>query len=193
MEDSHYTAFPNGQKRPRVHVIGNGPSNGLFDVENEYRVACNIPQHNIQYNCLAIIDLVVVNWMSDNNYNPKVPVLCTKKVKDHSVKRNREGHWFDVFEIKHRYSAGHHAVEHHAPMTDELHLWGMDSIWTDDYGSQMDNLVPRGKRPNLNLQWIPHWQTIFANSLTTQFIIHTPQDALLPDLGVNVTHITHTT
>ena len=187
MDDSHYTAFPNGAKRPRIHVIGNGPSNSLFDVEHEYRIACNIPQHGIQYNALSIIDVVVVNWMSDNNYNPSVPVLCTKKVKDHAVKKNREGHWFETYQIKHRYSAGHHAVEHHAPMTDEIHLWGFDSIWTENFGSQMDTLVPRGKRPNLNLQWIPHWKNIFEQYHETRFVIHAPQDAVLPQLGNNAT------
>lgn len=186
MEDSHYTAFPNGARRPRVHIIGNGASNSLFDVDAEYRIACNIPQHGIQYNCLAIIDIVVVNWMKDNNYQPNVPIMCTNKVKEHAVKQNRNGHWFDVFEIKHRYSAGHHAVEHHASMTDEIHLWGFDSIWTNEYASQMDTLVPRGRRPNLNQQWLPHWQNIFADAKNTQFIIHAPEHAQLPTLGDNV-------
>jgi hypothetical protein len=191
MDDSHYTAFPNGTTRPRVHVIGNGASNSLFDIENEYRCVCNIPQHNIPYNSIAIIDLIVVNWMNDNGWNPSVPVLTTNKVKQHAIKRNRQGHWFDVFEIKSRYSAGHHAVEYHAPMTDEVHMWGFDSIWTNDYTSQMDNLVPRGKRPNLNQQWIPHWQNIFDANKNTQFIIHTPVEVVLPDISTNVTHISH--
>jgi len=184
--NTDFSAFPNGIKRPRVHVIGNGASNVLFDVEDEYRVACNIPQHKHHYNCLAIIDLIVVNWMQDNNWNPKVPVLTTKAVKEHSVKRNREGHWFEVFEKKFRYSAGHHAVELHAPMTDEIHIWGMDSIWTNEYGSQMDTLVPRGTRPNLNMHWIPHWRNIFEAHPNTEFVIHTPTDVTdVPELGNN--------
>ena len=177
--------------RPRVHVIGNGASNSLFDIEHEYRVACNIPQHKIQYNCLSIIDPIVVMWMKDNNYNPSVPVLCTDAVKELSVKRNRSGHWFDVYERKHRYSAGHHAVEYHASMTGELHIWGMDSIWTADYGSQMDTLVKRGKRPNLNAQWIPHWKAIFANNPNTHFIIHAPFPVNFPELGLNVSEYSH--
>jgi len=96
-----------------------------------------------------------------------------------------------VFEIKSRYSAGHHAVEYHAPMTDEVHMWSFDSIWTSNYNSQMDNLVPRGKRPDLNQQWIPHWKNIFDANKTTQFIIHTPGEVVLPDIGTNVTHISH--
>ena len=73
------------EKRPRIHVIGNGASNSLFNVTAEYRCVCNIPQHNIPYNSIAIIDLIVVNWMKDNNWQPKLPVLCTNKVKEHAI------------------------------------------------------------------------------------------------------------
>jgi len=186
MDDSSFTAFADGRQRPRVHIIGNGPSNQLFDIKNEYRVACNIPQHNIGYNCLSIIDKIVVNWMKDNQWNPRVPVLCTQEVKDHAVSRNREGHWFDVYEKKFRYSAGHHAVEYHAPMTDEVHMWGFDSIWTDDYSSQVDDIIPRGTRPNLNLHWIPHWKTIFNQYPQTKFLIHSTSKTKKVELGNNV-------
>ena len=177
--------MPEPIHRPEVHVIGNGASNALFDCNGGYRVACNIPTHGIAHNALSIIDLVVVNWMSDNAWNPRVPVLCTGKVKAHAVKRNREGHWFDVYDVKHRYSAGHHAVEHHAPSTDRIHLWGFDSIWTNSYGSQMDSMVPRGTRPNLNAHWIPHWQRIFSDFSSVEFVIHAPSDAKIPELGEN--------
>ena len=186
MEDSHYTAFPNGQKRPRVHVIGNGDSNHLFDVQAEYRVGCNIPQHGIPVNCISMVDVNPIMWGKDNKWHPHVPVLCTPDVKNYAVKMNREGHWFDVYKKIHRYSAGHQAVNHHAGMTDEVHMWGFDSIWTNEYYSQMDVIVPRPKRPNLNQQWIPHWQEMFAKYKDTEFIIHAPQHAQLPELGDNV-------
>jgi len=185
MDDSRFTAFADGLKRPRIHVIGNGASNRLFDADGEYRIACNIPQHSIPYNALAIIDLIVVNWMRDNGWNPAKPVLCTQQVKDHAVKRNREGHWFAEFNKVHRFSAGHHAVLHHAPMTEEIHMWGFDSIWADDYGSQVDCIIPRPSRPNLNLHWIPHWRSVFKQNENTEFFIHAPQDARVPELGEN--------
>jgi hypothetical protein len=185
MDDSRFTAFPNGEKLPRVHVIGNGASNSLFDAVGEYRIACNIPQHSIPYNALAIIDLVAVNWMRDNGWNPTKPVLCTQQVKDHAVKRNREGHWFAEFNKVHRFSAGHHAVLHHASMTPEVHMWGFDSIWANDFLSQVDAVIPRPNRPNLNLHWIPHWRSVFKQHEDTLFFIHAPADAQLPELGHN--------
>lgn len=178
-------------QRPRIHVIGNGTSNKFFDVKNEYRVACNVPTHGISYNCLSIIDTRPLDWMLENNWNPPVPVLCTDKVKEYSVKRKRTGHWFDVYEAMNRSNSAHHAVKHHASMTDELHLWGCDSIWTGDYTSQMDQLVPRSKRPDLNQQWIPHWTNIFNDNSNVTFVIHTPEEAVLPVFPNNVRQQKH--
>ena len=167
-------------RRPRVHVIGNGASNRFFNVDGEYRVACNIPQHGISYNALSIIDHQPVQWMKEHGWNPRVPVLCNSKVKAHATKHNREGHWFEVYEPRHRWNSGHHAVHHHANSTREIHMWGFDSIWTGNYTSQMDTLVERKSRPNLNTHWIPNWQMIFEEFTGCDFVIHTDGHVELP-------------
>lgn len=178
-------------EKPRIHVIGNGDSNKFFNYKGEYRVACNIPQHGISYNALSIIDVQPVQWMRENNWHPKVPVLCNKRVKEMATKLNREGHWFETYASRHRWNSLHHAVDHHAPMTRSLHIWGADSIWTGDYTSQMDNLVPRNSRPNLNLQWIPNWKTIFETHTGCDFYIHGEGHNELPWELDNVYYVSH--
>jgi hypothetical protein len=186
---TEYTAFPNDEKRPRIHLIGNGDSNRLFNVRNEYRIVCNIPSHGYEYNAVSIIDPIVINHMRSDGIQFDVPVLCTKKILEESQRQGRTGHWFDVYgapDPGRRWSSGHYAVHYHAPMADELHLWGCDSMWNGGYLSQMDARIPRPTRPNLNLHWIPRWQEIFSENTHCEFVIHAPKNSTIPDFGSNV-------
>lgn len=157
-----------------IHLVGNGVSNRLYDRDIAV-TACNIPQHGIRYNQLSIIDRQPLVYMKNSGWRPKTRVLCTQSIKDHARKMNLEGDWFAVYEAQHRWNSGHHAVNHFAKNENaEIHFWGFDSMWSKDLTSQMDTLVPRYGRPDLNKHWRPIWQEIFDRYSDKTFVIHAP-------------------
>mgnify|MGYP000141471507 CR=1 FL=1 len=156
-------------------VIGNGASNRLYKPTGNYVIACNIPTHGICYNALSIIDNKPITWMKNNKWRPKTTVLCLEATRQYARKQNIEGDWMAVYERKDRYNAGLHAVEYSTRHSKEIHLWGFDSMFSQDLTSQMDTLVPRPGRPKLNKWWRPYWQALFLEHSTTKFVIHIPQ------------------
>lgn len=169
-----------------IHIVGNGKSNILFDGTGHV-TACNVPQHNIAYNQLSIIDRQPLIYMKNSGWRPKTAILCTPQVKDHARKMNIEGDWFPVYTNTHRWNSGHQAVNHLASKTfNNIHFWGFDSMWSSDLTSQMDTIVQRHGRPDLNKHWRPIWEEIFAKYNNKTFIIHAPEDTQEVFYGDNV-------
>ena len=160
----------------RIDIIGNGDSNNLYVPNAHYTIACNIPQHTIKYNALSIIDNRPLDFMKERGWKPRVPVFCTPEVQTRSRKFNLEGDWFAVYERKHRWNAGHHAVLHHNTMAQQIHLWGFDSLFSQDLTSQTDAIIPRHHRPPLNNHWHPIWREILDQCYCT-VVLHLPQGA----------------
>jgi hypothetical protein len=75
----------------------------------------------------------------------------------------------------------------------EIHLWGMDSMFSDDLTSKMDDLVKRSQRPKLNQHWHPHWQDVFAKGAHIKWFLHTPENVKPLVVAENLTQITHKT
>lgn len=183
------------KKNHDVHILGNGSSVKFYtDTGCLNVIACNIPQHGHRYTVLSIIDQQPVVWMSNNNWHPYVPVMCSKKAKRASERYDIKGDWQCVHEDRYRSNSAHWAAQYavkHNPST--VHLWGMDSMYSDDYSSQMDNIVPRPQRPNLNREWHPYWREIFDANKHITFVIHTPVDAKLQIKSSNIIQKTHKT
>lgn len=175
-----------------VNVIGNGNSNKYFS-NNGHSVACNIPQHSANYNQLSIIDRQPLVYMKQSGWRPRTPVLCTEQIKEHARKMNLEGDWFPVYTATHRWNSGHHAVNYIAGLNqvEKIHLWGFDSMFSSDLLSQMDTLVPRSARPDLNRYWRPIWVDIFAKYSDTQFVIHVDREVDHLFYGHNVSLAYH--
>jgi len=155
-------------------IIGNGASNRAYR-RSGYTYGCNVPQHKFKVNALSIIDNQPITWMKNNNWNPRVPVYCTAAARDYAKKCNRSGDWFAVYEKRERYNAGLYAVEHCVSRATQIHLWGFDSLFSTDVTSQMDAIVPRGKRPPLHTRWRPLWQQLFEQNPNVEFVLHIPQ------------------
>ena len=174
-----------------TNILGNGASINLYTPNSHRTIACNVPQHGHAYDYLSIIDQQPVVWMSNNAYTPSVPVFCSEKALNSSIKHSVAGDWIPAYDNRHRTNSAHWAVWLLCEYTSkEIHLWGMDSMFSDNLTSQMDNLVPRSQRPNLNKEWRPIWREIFAKQ-PIQYYIHTPKLANLPDYGDNVHQICH--
>lgn len=170
-----------------IDIIGNGASNSLYQPTSDYVIACNIPQHSIKYNCLSIIDTRPLTYMRETGWRARVPIYCTQQVKEQARKLNIEGDWFDVYERKNRWNSGHHAVDYHASMAQEMHLYGFDSLFSNDLTSQCDTIIPRYARPPLNKYWHPIWDIILTN-VSCKIFVHIPEGNQLaishPNLGV---------
>ena len=157
-----------------IAIIGNGNSNTLYHGDYDYVVACNIPQHGIKYNALSIIDERPLVYMKNSGGRPRVPVSCTEQIKRYAHKTNIEGDWFDVYERVHRWNSGHLAAKYYSQQCRTIHLWGFDSLFSEDVTSQVDSVIPRHSRPKLNKYWHPIWQEIFATS-NCNFVLHIPK------------------
>ena len=161
--------------KAKIDIIGNGSSNILYKRTGFTVVACNVPQHTYEYDYLSIIDDKPIVWMSQNDYTPLCPVLCLEKnirtVENKSVK----GDWRAVYTYREKWNSGLHAAQHFAPNFDQVNLWGFDSLYSEDLSSQMDSVVPRRHRPQLNKWWRPAWTEIIEANPKTEFVIHIPQ------------------
>lgn len=165
-------------ERKRIDIVGNGASNTMYTNQKNFVLAFNVPQHGFRYDALAIIDNRPINWMNSNNWHPTVPVFCTSGVKDYAKKHSRQGDWFDYLKFKPRTSAGHLALEYFGTRYEEIHMWGFDSMFSDDLTSQTDKIIPRAKRPPLNNHWYPLWCE-YMNKITATVYVHVPEDKKL--------------
>jgi len=177
----------------RSHFVGNGPSQNLFgDFQYGFTVAGNIPKHIRIYNALSIIDTKVILYLKNNKLDLKNKhIWCTPDIVKQAKHHKIEGLWQEIYKPQHRYNSGHQAVQHLSKDFKFIDLWGMDSMWSDDLTSQMDDRVPRTKRPPLNNEWRPNWRTIFNKNPDVRYIIHAPEGINKVDYGENCQYKFH--
>lgn len=177
----------------RSHFVGNGPSQNLFgDFQYGFTVAGNLPKHIKIYTALSIIDTKVILYLKNNNLNLKnKEIWCTPDMVKQANFHKIQGTWIPHYKPQYRYNSGHHAVQHLSKKFRFIELWGMDSMWSDDLTSQMDDRVIRTKRPPLNREWRPHWQAIFKQHPDVRYTIHAPQGVNKVDYGENCRYQFH--
>jgi|TARA_R110000744_G_scaffold177737_3_gene296693 hypothetical protein len=162
-----------------AHLIGNGNSNRFYSPNAGTVYACNWPTHEFVYDYLCMIDGLAIKWLTENGITPKLPILCTANVKNYKDKKKLDLDTRPVFTTTNRprFNSGHHAVRYICENKDILgvHLWGIDSLFSEDLTSQMDVNVPRKNRPLLNKQWHPHWGEIVNENPKVLFTVHIPK------------------
>ena len=178
-----------------AHFIGNGNSQSLFgDFHYGTIVVGNITKHKTRWDACSIIDTKVILYMKDNNIHlQNKKIWCTKDIAKQAKQHRIQGIWEVHYEPKHRFSSGHHATQKLSKTHRIINLYGMDSMFSDDLTSQMDDRVPRGKRPPLNNEWRPHWSQLFAQYPNVLYRIHVPQGTKEIDYGKNCRFVYHTT
>ena len=170
-----------------AHVIGNGESNSLYTPQSGTIMVCNIPKHNHPFDLYSIIDTRVIQYLMKEKLELlDKPVWGTQVVKDFAKKNKIKGEFLHVYENIHRYNSGHHAVFWLSKKYNEIHIWGFDSMWSDDLLSQMDDRVKRPKRPPLNKQWRPHWNNLFKKYPLVKYYIHQPTNTETVEWSKNV-------
>lgn len=176
-----------------AHLVGNGECQSLYSWHRGTVVACNIPKkQDLKYDILSIIDGKVINYLKTNpNAIRPVQIWCTPQIQKQAQAAQLPGVWHGVYEHRHRFNSGHHAVQHLAKKFNKIHLWGMDSMFSKDLTSKMDDRIPRPNRPDLNKEWRPHWQEIFNSNPQCDFVVHVPQNTDTVDYAKNCFYQDH--
>ena len=179
----------------KAHFIGNGASKNIFNqrVRYGFRVVGNIPKEIEHWDACSIIDHKMSVWISNTNKKmlANKDIWCSQDVAKWAKQWNLEGRWHAIYEPKMKFNSGHQAVQHLSKKFKFIDLWGMDSMWSEDLTSEMDDRVPRSKRPPLNREWRPHWRNLFKNNPECKYVIHAPTGIEKVDYGENCRYELH--
>lgn len=153
-------------------VLGNGPSQELYDKSGDLIVGCNIPKHKVDLT--VICDVEVVYLLKKDLTLIQVPVIISTMVYE-KMKELRIVDSFDirkVFKPKDWYNAAHYADDFLREQNcDEIHIWGCDSIFNDDVSSTTDKQIPKTMDSERFLRnWRKVWDKKFEDRI--QYIIH---------------------
>ena len=168
-----------------VHLLGNGPSVSHFTPdESGICVTCNLGHLHINP-AWTFINAGNLGHICETQRTFETPIV----VESHYLQRVRLGtlhpqhlktlNFFAIikpFKQIPAPSTGHkatwYALKLYKPVV--LHLWGLDSLWTDDNQSLQDEIFGLVKDDTFQTTWRPAWETIWSTNSKTQFVIHTP-------------------
>lgn len=176
-----------------AHFVGNGASKKFYNNTYGTVVVGNLSRNIHNYTACSIIDTKVILYLKQNQINlQNKNIWCTPDIVKQAKYHKIEGHWHAVYKPIYRYSSGHHAVNHlsqnkHLKI---IHLWGMDSMWSVDLTSDMDDRIIRSQRPPLYKEWRPHWIQMFSK-YDKRYIIHAPKGIEEIDYGQNTKYQFH--
>lgn len=167
----------------KIAIVGNGPARELYDGFDGDVCICNIPQIDVPYDYLSIIDRKAFDYIKKLELSFDKPVLTTDEM--YKQIGNKLPMTLDpVFEKKLMNSAAT-AAYYFSDKYDEIWLYGCNALWSDVTRSHQDTLIPRPTRNvRLHLQWREHWKKVWATNAS--FYIVCPPNAEVQDYGKNV-------
>lgn len=168
----------------QIAIVGNGPSRHLYSPFRGDVCVCNIPQLDVPYDYISIVDVKAFNYVGKEKLTFDKPILTTqdtlRQVQNYGIKTEVK----DVFPEKLMNSAAT-AANYFAEHYDTIWLYGCDALWSKNTGSHQDTLIPRPPRnANLHNQWRAKWETVWKTGKT--FVIVCPKDTKEIDYGKNV-------
>ena len=170
----------------KICVIGNGSSNSLYSKNTDnfdLTICCNIPQHGFKWDIISIIDPQPVRIIKDRKLNLG-KIWCPPDTHRTATSQKLLGEWEPVYKRKPWYNSGLLSIDYVCEKyknLEEIHLWGFNSLYEDSFHSQMDNLVPRKRKKNLNKHWVPKWKEVVSKYPSVNFYAHIPSDEKLKD------------
>lgn len=182
-----------------IHILGNGPSIRLFvrddHPDTDLFVGCNFSDRAYRPHFVSLIDVRAMKSLLKGHI-PPAPVLLSDRAAEYGDRR--DSHWRDLLEYPvecvmdlTRYpsvskdlamNSGQHgllyALDAYHRHGDSVHLWGIDSFWTDNMASTTDSIARadlRGQRvrPQITRCWRRYWDVLFSDNPGTLFYIHT--------------------
>ena len=198
-----------------IHILGNGPSIRLFDrdawPETDLFVGCNFSDPRLRPHFVSLIDVRAMKSLLKGHI-PEAPVLLSGRAADYGDKQNPE--WRDLLHYPVeavmdliRYpsvskdlamNSGQHglvyALNAYQEHTDSVHLWGIDSFWTDNMASTTDSITRadlRGDRvrPQITRCWRRYWDVLFSGNQDTTFHIHTMNGMVVSSSHMNQNNV----
>lgn len=190
-----------------IHTLGNGPSIRLFDrdawPETDVFVGCNFSDIDLRPDYTMIVDVGAMKMFRGGKdaYQLDIPAVLTQRAYDYIDKDTKGWHTMtpgkinviDVIPLERDRSiarrlamnSGQHAVLYairQNPEIDTVHLWGIDSFWSDDLESKSDAIVrpkqtTRRIKPSVVSQWNGYWKKVFSDHPNHTFVVHGPSDA----------------
>lgn len=181
-----------------IHILGNGPSLKVFVRDSfpssDVFVGCNFSDPALRLDYTSLIDVRAIKALLKGT-RPAAPVLLSSRAAVYADKQSPE--WRELVDGVEaimdlcRYpsvsknlsmnSAQHavvYAVDTHSGHN-VVHLWGMDSMWSNDMASFTDPIVGKNQRSSrVSLQvtraWRGYWNRIFSDNRDFEFFIHGP-------------------
>lgn len=191
-----------------IHILGNGPSIRFFDrdacPETDVFVGCNFSDTGLRPDFTVIVDVQAMKKFrggTKKGYRLEIPAVVSQRAYDYIDKDS--GGWrtmapdlIDIKEViplerdtsiarKLAMNSGQHAtvysIRTYTDHASTVHIWGVDSFWSDDLESKTDAIIrpeQRGRRikPDVTRQWNDYWRKIFRDHSSTEFIIHAPSN-----------------
>lgn len=168
----------------QIAIVGNGPSRNLYTPFGGDVCVCNIPQLDIPYDYISIVDVKSFNYINKNKIKFDKPILTTEDTHRVVQKMKLQTEIKPVLKEKLMNSAAtaaYYFTEHY----DTIYLYGCDALWSKETKSHQDILIPRPTRTaNLHLQWREKWKRVWKTG--TQFVIVCPKQAETVNYGANV-------
>lgn len=166
-----------------AHLLGNGPSRSQFSLGVEPKgdlFGCNLSDFSLPLVATFIMDLVVVNNISNNGIALPWPAVvpqalvrtaqrCEPPIKIHSTVamtvRNGQstGHKAAVWLLENGYK--------------EIHFWGFDSMFANTVTSDTHQKIPEGISTIKNVpRWRANWDLIKSHKLAKEatLVFHAP-------------------
>jgi len=165
----------------QIAIVGNGPSRSLYRPFKGDVCVCNIPQLDIEYDYIAMVDNKAMDYINKKNLAFDRPILTTKEVAKNC---KTETPIEPVFAEKLMNTAST-ASFYFADTYDTIWLFGCDALWSDVVTSHQDTLIKRPTRaPNLHTRWRGYWKKVWQTG--KKFVIVCPKDTEVIHYGENV-------
>jgi hypothetical protein len=167
----------------KTHILGNGPSNILYEPSDGYVIGCNVQTYPVDVS--VAVDIKPFHlYMANKMIFQGKPIITSQYAMDGIKHKDIEKELDIVHKLPYleKYmSAGHIAVKWAIDSGyTEIHLWGFDSIWADTQETKTDILIPRDRQQHdLPIHWREKWQQF----KTYNIIVHnTIEGTQLKDL-----------
>ncbi|MAH72471.1 MAG: hypothetical protein CMK29_00045 [Porticoccaceae bacterium] len=172
--------------KKQLAIIGNGPSRDIY-LNKGFKgdvCICNIPQIDVPYDYISIVDRKAMDYIHNNNLKFNKPILTTPQLQKEIQKYNikTDGCFTRKLMNSAATAAFYFATTNEYDM---IWLFGCNALWSETTTSSQDELIPRPKRQsNLHNQWRGHWKTVWETG--KNFIIVYPYGETPEDYGKNV-------
>lgn len=164
----------------QIAIIGNGPSRSLYNGFAGTVCVCNIPQLDISYDFISIIDEKAANYVNTHNLKFKKPILVSTNINS-KIKNTEARTVFTEKLMNNAATAAYYFAEEY----DVVWLYGCDALWSNITTSHQDTLIPRPTRQaNLHNRWREYWKRVWARDC--KFVIVCPKNTKTINYGENV-------